>query len=143
MKLNKRQTYFAILAIWFFLCLLYQSVWIFSRTATAEIYAVKTNTIRRSAGGGISWMQASYKVGDKIYYDSYLKDGYDISNRYFKIRYLIFAPDISRADTFVSNWGPLIMFFVLMTLVTSIVFIRKDIISDRVVIVIQTKRPFF
>ncbi len=83
-----------------------------------------------------------YSVNDKLYYDSYLKDGYDLSKRYFKIRYLVFDPDLSRSDSFAGNWGPLIMFFLLMSIVTSIVFIRKDIISDQAIFAIQRKRPF-
>jgi hypothetical protein len=147
MKLSKRQTYFAILAIWFFLCLLYQSIWIFSRTTTAKIYAVsETNTRLGSGigrrGMGISRIQGAYSVGDRTYYGSYLKDGYDIRNPYFKIRYLIFDPSLSRSDTFASNWGPLIMFFLVMALVTSIAFLRKDIISDQAIFLLQAKRPF-
>jgi hypothetical protein len=143
-ELNKRQTYFAILIFWVFLCLVYQSIWIFSRTATAEIYGVSKSNFGRphSTLREVTWLEASYRVGEKIYYDSYLKDGYDLQNYQFKVRYLIFCPSLSRADTFVSNWGPLILFFVLMGIVTSIVFIRKDIFSDQVVIQLHTRRPF-
>ena len=146
MKLNKRQTFFAILAIWFFLCLLYQFIWIFSRTTMAEIYSVETSTGRGYAGGrryaGITWMNSAYRVGNNTYYESFLKDGFDTRDHYFEIRYLIFAPGISRSNTFASNWGPLIMLFIVLTLITSIVFIRKDIVSDQAVFLVQAKRPF-
>jgi len=125
---------------------LYQCIWIFSRTATAEIYAVDrtTNAVYRTTnkGSGITWMHASYRVGENIYYGSYLKDGYDIRNPYFEVRYLIFDPGLSRSNTFASNWGPLIMLFVVLALITSIVFIRKDIVSDKAIFVVQAKMPF-
>ncbi len=88
-------------------------------------------------------MRASYNVKYETYYGSFLQDGYDVDKRFFKVRYLIFNPNISRSDTFVSNWGVLIMFFILWFLITSIVFIRKDIISDRAVFLFQTHKPFF
>lgn len=50
--------------------------------------------------------------------------------------------DRGSVDTFASNWGSLIMFYVIMVLVTSIVFIRKDIISDQAMFLVQTQRPF-
>ena len=139
MKLNKRQGFLAILAIFCLLCFLYQGVWIFSRTATAEIDAVNTHIYKKSE---INWMECSYKVGDKIYYGSYLKDGYDAHKRYFEIRYLLFDPAISRANTFVGNWGPLSMVLVILVLITSIVFIRKDIVSDQAVFIVLAKMPF-
>ena len=87
-------------------------------------------------------MKAAYQVGYDTYYGSFLKDGYDISRRSFKIRYLLFDPGLARSDTFASNWGPLIMFFIIIFLITSIVFIRKDIVSEQAVFVLQRRRPF-
>jgi hypothetical protein len=138
LKLSRLHTYLAILASVILICLLYQCIWIFSRTTTAKIYAV-SNTKGRN---NISWIEASYQVGYETYYGSFLKDGYDISNRNFKIRYLVFDPDLARSDSFASNWGPLIMFFILVFLVTSIVFIRKDIVSEQAIFIFQTRRPF-
>ncbi len=43
---------------------------------------------------------------------------------------------------FASNWGPLIIFFVLMALVSFIAFIRKDIISEGAIFLVQTRWPF-
>jgi hypothetical protein len=114
----------------------------------AEVYAVRDNTHRSgisrrgTSWSDISWIDASYRVGDDVYQGSYLKNGYDGGNRFLEIRYLVFAPDISRANTFISNWGPVIMAFVVLTLITSIVFIRKDIVSDQAIFTLQAKRPF-
>jgi hypothetical protein len=150
MKLNKRQSYFALLAIWFLLCLLYQSLWIFSRTATAKIVGVETwnhargygSVYGRNSRSGITVMDGTYSVDGRTYNGYYLKDGYDIGKQYFEVRYLLFDPGISRSNTFASNWGPLIMLFILLSLVTSIVYVRKDIFSDQATLLIQRKRPF-
>jgi hypothetical protein len=93
-------------------------------------------------GRAINLMDCSYTLGGRVYYGLFLKNGYDLRSRYFRIRYLRFAPGIARSDTFASNWGPLIIFFILMALVSSIAFIRKDIISGGAIFLLQTRRPF-
>lgn len=140
MKLNKRQAFLAILAVLLFLCLLYQSVWIFSRTTTGQVYAADATS--RRGGRRISWMYATYTVGTTTYDGSYFRNEHDVENRSVAIRYLLFAPGISRTNTFSSNWGALIMLFIGLGLVTSIVFIRKDIVADQAIFILQAKRPF-
>jgi hypothetical protein len=137
--LTKRRAYLAILGAGLALCLLYESFWIFSRTTNAEIYAVDGKTYRRS---GIHWIYGSYQVDGQTYQGMYLKGGYGMDTRSYEIRYLLFAPGISRANSFVSSWGPLLMFFILWSLIVSIVFIRKDIIADQAIFLIQSRRPF-
>jgi hypothetical protein len=138
-QLTRNQTWLAVLATGIVLCLLYQSVWIFSRTTTARIYSY---TVNNGNQHNPNWMNASYMVGYDTYYGSYLRNGYDVDNRTFRIRYLIFKPDVSRADTFASNWGVEIMFFIIWALITSIVFLRKDIVSANAVFLFQKHRPF-
>jgi hypothetical protein len=137
-KLTRLQTYFAILAAIVLICLLYQSIWIFSRTTKAEVLGV----VITNGKDKISWLKARYNVGYDTYYGRFLKNDYDVKNRNFKIRYLIFNPDLARSDTFASNWGPLIMFFIIFFVIVSIVFIRKDIISEQAAFVLQKRRPF-
>ncbi|MDP4148084.1 MAG: hypothetical protein Q8927_12775 [Bacteroidota bacterium] len=136
MKLSKGQFYLAILVTWVALSLLYQSIWIFSGKTGAEILAVYKSPRR-----GITWMEARYAVDGKIYYGNYLQDGFEVGKRSFEIRYLRFAPGISRSNTFAINWGTLIMAFALVWVITSIAFLRKDIISGGASILIQAKWP--
>jgi hypothetical protein len=138
-KLNRRQAYFALLAATALVCLLYQSVWIFSRTTNARIDSVFVNT---GKGNGISWIDASYLVGNHLYYGSYLRNDRNINDRALRVRYLIFDPALSRSDSFVSNWGPLIMFFLVVFLILSILLVRKDIISDRATFLFRARWPF-
>ena len=142
MKLNKRQALLAILAVLLFLCLLYQSVWIFSRTTTGQVYAADATRYRGRGRSMPSWEHATYTVDNITYDGSYLRNEHDVENRSVQIRYLLFAPGISRANKFSSNWGSLIMLFIALALVASIVFIRKDIIADQAIFLLQAKRPF-
>ena len=139
MQLTRNQTWLAVLATGILICLLYQSVWIFSRTTTARIYSYTVNNANQNSP---NWMNASYTVDYDTYYGTFLRDGFDVDKRNFKIRYLIFNPKISRADTFSSNWGVEILFFIIWSIVTSIVFIRKDIVSANAVFLFQKHRPF-
>jgi hypothetical protein len=145
MKLKKRQAFFAILAVWLLLCLLYQFIWIFSGTATAEVYAADASSGRgwgSRRNSGIKFMHASYHAANTVYLGTYLKNDKAVQDHYFEIRYLLFAPGISRSNTFASNWGPLIMIFIVLTLITGIVYIRKDIVADQAIFVVQAQRPF-
>ncbi len=139
MQLTRNQTWLAVLATGILICLIYQSVWIFSRTTTAKILSYKDNTQTRR---NPSWMYASYTVDYDTYYGTFLREDFIVDKQYFKIRYLIFNPKVSRRDTFSSNWGVEIMFFIIWSIVTSIIFIRKDIVSANAVFLFQKHRPF-
>ncbi|HSZ34451.1 MAG TPA: hypothetical protein VK772_14140, partial [Puia sp.] len=139
MQLTRNQTWIAVLVAGITLCLLYQSVWIFSRTTTAKILSYNDNTQTRRSP---SWMYASYTVNYDTYYGNFLREDFIVDKQYFKIRYLIFNPKVSRRDTFSSNWGVEIMFFIIWAIITCIVFIRKDIVSANAVFLFQKRRPF-
>jgi hypothetical protein len=139
-KLTKRKALFAILAVLLSLCLLYQSVWIFSCTTIGQVYAA--DATRRKGGRSISWMYATYTVGNTTYDQSYLRNEHDVETHSVEIRYLLFAPGISRTNTLSSNWGAVTTLFIIVSLVASIVFIRKDIIADQAIFIVQGKSPF-
>lgn len=136
MQLSKRKTYFVFLAAVVVICLLYQSIWIFSRTTRAEY--LDHGIDKR----GAYWMIASYQVNYNSYRGYFLQEGFNPDKRFFDIRYLIFAPDLARSNTFVSNWGTLILIFIFTGLVLAITFVRTDIISNEAVFLFQKTRPF-
>jgi hypothetical protein len=140
-KLNKKKAFVVFLAVILLMCLLYQSLWIFSRTAMASVQETEVYRYRRGMNGvTINLIDASYNVGYETYYGTYLKNGLD--GRRFEVRYLAFAPGFSRSNTFIGNWGPLAAVFVIALLIGSIVYLRKDIIADGAVVVCQPRRPF-
>jgi hypothetical protein len=71
-----------------------------------------------------------------------MRDGIDMDRRFFEVRYLRFAKDISRKNNFFSNWGPEILFFIIWFLVTTILFLRKDIVADGAIFSLSRKPPF-
>jgi hypothetical protein len=139
MKINRRTAYLSIVGIAIFLCLLYQGIWIFSRTTMAEIQKTELLGTRRVE---IHFIDANYFVGGTEYPGTYLQNGFEIGRRYFPVRYLIFAPGISRPNSFEGNWGAVIFILVLITLVISIIFIRKDIIAEQAFFLVQKSWPF-
>jgi hypothetical protein len=148
MTLNKRQAFLTTMAMWLLLSLLYQSLWLFSRVAKADIYAADGARTggsfmpNRSGARGIPRMYTTYAVGGVTYHSSYFRNELDVSNGYCEIRYLSFAPDISRKNSFAGNWGYTLVFFIFLSLVTTVLFVRRDIIGNQAVIVIQGKSPF-
>ncbi len=137
MKLNKRQTYFALLGILTAIGILYQLLWIFSRPVNAEIL-----DFTRDKTSMVNHLYVRYQAGSRVYYEYFLRDGYDTRNHFLKIRYLLFAPGITRTDSFTGNWGSFIMFWIVFFLIISIVFIRTDMISNNAVVVIQKNQPY-
>jgi hypothetical protein len=148
MKLNKRQAFIFALSIWLSLSLLYQSLWLFSRTATAEIYAADSRWGHGSIIGGrigrrrIPMEFATYSVASITYKGVYFRNEHDVDAGHFEIRYLIFDPSITRKNTFAGNWAYTLIFFFSLSLITFIIYVRKDIVADQAVFVIQGKRPF-
>jgi hypothetical protein len=142
MTFNKRQTFLTTMAIWLGLSLLYQFFWVFSRVTTADVYAA--DAVRSSWRGrsNIPMEYASYAVDAVIYHGKYFRDELDVASGHCEIRYLIFAPDISRKNTFAGNWAYTLIFFGFLSLVTVILFVRKDIIGDQAVFRVQAQSPF-
>jgi hypothetical protein len=141
MTLNKRQTYLAVLIIGLSICLLYQSLWIFSSTTKADL---RGTFLYRPwwAPRGVYLMRAFYTINYTTYEGHYMRDGVDMDKQFFEVRYLLFARDISRRNNFISNWGPLIVFFILWFIVVTIVFVRKDIIADQALFLLDKRPPF-
>jgi hypothetical protein len=143
-KLNKRQTFVAVLGFWVVLPLLYQSMWVFSRRTTATVYAADAAGGRSGffgRGVRISMEYAEYAVGTETYHGSYFRNEQDVENHSVHIRYLIFAPDISRRNSFAGNWMYTLIFIIALSLITCILFIRKDIVADQAVFFVQGKWP--
>lgn len=141
MQLTKLRAYLTIQATVIGLCLLYEGAWLFSRTTTAGITSFgHLSSYRR--GHSINTMDAYYVVDGKEYDASYLRSGYFSTDGLIPVRYLIFAPSISRPDTFMGNWGVPIVTFPIIFLISTIAFLQKEIIPHETIFVLSRKKPF-
>jgi hypothetical protein len=122
------------------LCLLYQSIWLFSRVASGEIAG-----FGRGAGRGYRSVQNTtirYRVDQQLYTQDYLRNGISDTTTTLEIRYLIFWPSVSRENTLVGNWGVPLLFFIITFIITSIVFLQDGVIPFEVAFQLGRKFPF-
>lgn len=127
---------FAIVGV----CLLYQSIWLFSRVANGEVLG-----FGRGVGRGYRSVQhaaIAYTVDHKVYEENYLRNGVSDTTTTLEIRYLIFWPSISRENTWVGNWGGPFLFFIITFIITSIVFLQDGVIPFTSKFQLNKRFPF-
>ena len=140
MKLSKFSAYLLFVCAILVILLCYQGVWLFSKATHGEIL-----NFGHGSGKGykhIENVRIQYAVDNKIYEDTYLRNGLKDTTRQIAIRYLLFAPSISRVDTFIGNWGFFVVVFVIAILCISIFFLIQDIIPNGSVFIVSRAYPF-
>ncbi len=140
MKLSKIQAYFFILLAMMGICLLYQGIWLISGSTTGEI-------IKFGKGSGkdykhIDNVTVRYIVKNKSYTDTYLRNGLDYGTGTVPIKYLLFAPSISRQDNIIGNWGLVTVVFTIVFFILSISFLIQDIVPNGSNFVFSRAYPF-
>lgn len=120
--------------------LLWQFGWIFSHVTIAKIVPFTYPEKYPSHSGRV---QAVYYVQGKEYSDVYIRKSFNDRDSVFPLRYLNFAPQISRANTLLGNWGVIFTFWTVCFLILVIIFLRPDIFSKRDIIIIQNRKPYF
>jgi hypothetical protein len=140
MVISRTRFYCLIILAIIGVCLLYQSVWLFSRVANGEVLG-----FGRGVGRGYRSVQHAsivYSVDHKVYEENYLRNGVSDTTTTMEIRYLIFWPSISRENTWVGNWGVPFLFFIITFIITSIVFLQDGVIPFSSKFQVDKKYPF-
>lgn len=139
MLLDKWEAYKKAILGGVLMLLLYQSIWIFSRVTTGTYLGDIKGTGRFKS---VSSVDITYQVNNISYEDSYLRNDFSTIHGEAEIRYLIWAPSISRLNTFMGNWGNALTILFVYILILTFIFIHKDIIPKGGKIKIGTKPPF-
>jgi hypothetical protein len=140
MVISRKKFYCLLILCIVGLCLLYQSIWLFSRVANGEIAG-----FGRGTGRGYRSVQNTtirYRVDQQLYTLDYLRNGISDTATTLEIRYLIFWPSVSRENTWVGNWGVPLLFFIITFIITSIVFLQDSVIPFKVAFQLGRKFPF-
>jgi len=140
MVISRKQFYGLLILAIIGLCLLYQGIWLFSRVTNGEIEG-----FGRGAGRGYRSVQhttIAYTVNQQVYEENYLRNGVSDTTTTMEIRYLIFWPSISRENTWVGNWGGPLLFFIIVFVITSIVFLQDGVIPFTSKFQLNKKFPF-
>jgi hypothetical protein len=138
MILSKLQTLLLLCAI-IAICLIYQAPWIFSRTTTGEI----VNTFE---GGRmmkrVQYITVGYSVNGKSHTGHYPASAALGYREKVPVRYLSFAPAISRVNTPAGNWGWIIIALPAGFVFLSICFLTKELVPANSQFQLGNKFPF-
>ena len=103
---------------------------------------LKSQTLSYIRQSSVNTVDAFYVVDGKEYDASYLRNEYSSPDGTLPVRYLIFAPSISRPNTLMGNWGIPIVTFPIIFLISTIAFLQKEIIPHESIFVFNKKKPF-
>jgi hypothetical protein len=140
MTVSKTKFYFLLIAVCLLCCFLYQAIWLFSKTTPGLVVSFGEGAGKRYKH--IKNVTIRYVVHEQVYLDTYLRNGLPDTAKTASIRYLTFAPSISRVDTFVGNWGITMAIFIVLFLSISIIFLTKDLVPRGSVFIINKRKPF-
>jgi hypothetical protein len=121
LELSKVQLYLLIHGLFWFFVLSYQSLWLFSEKTMATCWAYEgPYAERRRINPGTLMYQ--YHVGDRLITESTTRNGVPITQQTIEIRYLPWWPELSRPNTYESNWLAFVISWLLLFTITSIIF---------------------
>lgn len=144
MIITRIQFYFLLIAVFLGLGLLYEMPWLFSKTTPGIVqrYGFGTFKGRRK----LNKVFVDYTVGARTYSQQFAYEGGYMeapdTAATIPIRFLTFAPSISRKDMLWQNWGVPLAFFAVTFLITSIVFSQDAVIPFGVSFRLKVRRPF-
>lgn len=142
LELSKRQLYFTLHALFIGCSLLYQSIWLFSKTTTAYCYAYnEEQLVERGESPGT--LVYHYMVEGKMYRETTTRNELPLNQHYIQVRYLSFCPSVSRLDSFYGNWAGFVLAWGLFFVITSMIFfIPNETMPKRSYFYFTRKRPF-
>lgn len=140
MKVSKFQLYLLFACCFTMLCLLYQSFWLFTKTATGKILGLDKGEGEYDV---VDVMNVSYVVGEKEYTDFFLRNGVKDTARQIQIEYFAFRPEWSRIDSFTGNWGMLIAVGAFFFISLTIIFLTPGLIPQNATFLLSKRFPFF
>jgi hypothetical protein len=144
MILTRIQFYCLLIAVFLALGLLYEMPWLFSKTTPGVVqgYGFGTFKGRRK----LNKVFVDYTVGGRTYSQRFAYEGGYMeapdTAATIPIRFLTFAPSISRKDMLWQNWGVPLAFFAVTFIVTSIVFLQDAVIPFGVSFRLNGRWPF-
>jgi hypothetical protein len=139
MLLSKFQAYLLFVALLVTTVLLYQSIWLFSGKTEAQV-------MEFGKGSGdykqVEHVVLVYVVNYKTYRQNYLRSELPFNTTTVRIKYLLFAPSISRMDTLVGNWGLVLSVSAIIFLSLTIIFFSPAVFSNKTYFFFVKRFPF-
>ncbi len=141
-EFSKLQLYLLFHGIFIGTILLYQSIWLFSKTTMAYCYAYNEEQLlsRNETPGTLVY---HYIVADKMYRETTTRNEIPLSQHSIRIRYLPFLPAFSRPDTWSHSWaGFEIAWFIFFIISSMIFFIPNETMPRNSFFYFTRKKPW-
>jgi hypothetical protein len=120
--------------------MLYQTIWFLSRTVDGKVIEFDKGPGKRFKQ--IESVTIMYSVSHRSYTRTFLRSGVPFDSERVCIRYLSFAPSVSRLNTPAGNWGLVSGIFLTLFLILSIIFLKKDMIPSGCHFIFSFRHPF-
>jgi hypothetical protein len=119
---------------------LYQGIWLISGKADGQIEGFGRGVGRRARG--IQNVTITYAVDQNTFTENYLRNGIPDTTNRLSVRYLLFWPSISRENTLIGNWAGPFIFFIIILLIISIVFLQDGVVPFTASFQLNKRQPF-
>ncbi len=119
-ELSKLQLYLVLHGIFIGFILLYQGLWLFSKTTVAQCYTNVYGGDKFAEGSGT--LVYKYRVEGKDYSDYTTRNEAPLSENTVEIQYLPFWPSMSRINDDEHKWLGFMIGYAIFFAVTSIIF---------------------
>ncbi len=142
-EFSKNQFYFLLHGTFIGIILLYQAVWLFSNStiAACRVYPGPYKERRNIEPGTL--MYAYRAANNEIYTGETTRNGVPLKQETVQVRYLSFAPSISRLDNYEGNWlGFQIAWLIFFVITSMIFFIPNDTMPKNSYIYFTRKKPW-
>lgn len=111
--------------------LVYAGIWCISDTAVAQVQGIELlpGTIMNFKDPGA--LVVAYDVDGKSYVEQFARDNIPFTQKEIRIRYLEFAPTITRIDSFRNVWLIPILFYGLWFVITGLLLLTNNNIFSK------------
>lgn len=109
----------------------YSIIWMMSSSVEAEIAGVQLTSETVMNLQDPLAIKAIYKVNGKYYTEQFPRDHIPFTQKTIRIRYLNFAPTVTRIDDFSGVWLTPILFYLFWLFVTGILLLTHNTVFSR------------
>jgi hypothetical protein len=139
-ELSRSQFYIMLQIIFIGMVLLYQLIWFaFGKTTMAECHVYgRKNELNNS--GTLAYR---FTANETLYTDYDTRNEIPITQEYIEVKYLSFAPSLSRINSFTNNWmGFMIAYGIFFAFTSLLFFIPNDTMPAHTFFYFTKKKPW-
>ena len=140
MTLSKLRSYITIQCAYLILAGIYQTIWLFSNVCSAIV--MDSGSGPYGSTHNIEYVEVVYVVESREYHSTYFRNAIPKNTESIEIKYLKFAPGISRPNNLSGNWGIVFAIFLVYFISLTIIFLTPDLIPNGATFRFSSSSPY-